>query len=314
MLVVHGAAAALSMRHARTRPGEMFLASSAVVMADAVKLLASLLLVYKQEGSVRQWLASLHTHVWRHRLDTLKVSVPALLYLVQNNLLYVSAANLDVATFQVAQQMKILMMALFAVLRRRRSLLSLQSLAVVLMTAGVVVVQLSATEGGGASANTAEQSRLLGYVAAVAACCCSGFAGIYFETILQGSEVSVWVRSVQLSLLSLTLGAATALATDGAAIASKGFLFGYDAFVWYLVCLNALGGLLVALVVKHADNVLRAFATSLAVVLSTAASTALLGSVPTAQYTVGTALVVASVFLYSRQPRPQGPLSPVVEA
>lgn len=212
---------------------------------------------------------------------------------------------------QVTYQMKILTTAVFAVLLLRRELRSLQWLALVLLTAGVAMVQLSATDGG-ASTTNAGQSRILGCVAAIAACCCSGFAGIYFEKILKGSEISVWVRNVQLSLLSLPLGAATALATDGSELMSKGFLHGYDAFVWYLVCLNALGGLLVALVVKYADNILKGFATSLAIVLSTVVSAVFLGFVLTVQFAVGTALVIVSVFLYSHQPRPHPPQNPMV--
>ncbi|KAG0729506.1 UDP-N-acetylglucosamine transporter [Chionoecetes opilio] len=310
-LTVQNSAVALSMRYARTRQGDMFIASSAVVMAELVKLLASLFLVYKQEGSVQQWFKSLHTQIWKQKMDTLKVCVPSFIYLVQNNLLYVSASNLDAATYQVTYQMKILTTAVFAVLILRRELRPLQWLALVLLTAGVAMVQLSNTVGAATTA-TEGQSRLIGCLAALAACCCSGFAGIYFEKILKGSEVSVWVRNVQLSLLSLPLGAATALATDGSALLSKGFLHGYDTYVWYLVILNATGGLLVALVVKYADNILKGFATSLAIVLSTIASALFLGFVLTVQFAFGTSLVIASVFLYSHQPRPHPSQNPMV--
>ena len=55
----------------------------------------------------------------------------------------------------------------------------------------------------------------------------SGLAGVYFEKILKGSaEVSVWMRNVQLSLLSLPLGFGMAFAKDGADIAANGFFFG----------------------------------------------------------------------------------------
>ncbi|MPC37048.1 UDP-galactose/UDP-N-acetylglucosamine transporter srf-3 [Portunus trituberculatus] len=84
-------------------------------MAEVVKLLASLLLVYKQEGSLQHltlppgvvpqhWFMTLHTHIWQQKMDTLKVSVPSFIYLVQNNLLYVSASNLDAATYQINAQ------------------------------------------------------------------------------------------------------------------------------------------------------------------------------------------------------------------
>ena len=40
-------------------------------------------------------------------------------------------------------------------------------------------------------------------------------------------------------------------------ISEKGFFVGYDNFVWFTVAQNALGGLLVAVVVKYADNILK---------------------------------------------------------
>jgi UDP-sugar transporter A1/2/3 len=72
-----------------------------------------------------------------------------------------------------------------------------------------------------------EQSRGLGFASALFACVLSGLAGIDFEKILKGSaDVSVWMRNVQLSLLSLPLGFALAFIKDGAAIEEKGFFFG----------------------------------------------------------------------------------------
>ena len=44
---------------------------------------------------------------------------------------------------------------------------------------------------------------------------------------------------------------------DGSVISEKGFFTGYDNFVWFTVMQNALGGLLVAVVVKYADNILK---------------------------------------------------------
>jgi UDP-sugar transporter A1/2/3 len=44
---------------------------------------------------------AIHTQIIKQPLDTLKVCVPSMVYVVQNNLLYVAASHLDAATYQV---------------------------------------------------------------------------------------------------------------------------------------------------------------------------------------------------------------------
>ena len=65
------------------------------------------------------------------------------------------------------------------------------------------------------------------------------------------------MRNVQLAILSVPMGLITSYLKDGAKIADNGFFHGYDNFVWFTVAQNALGGLLVAVVVKYADNILK---------------------------------------------------------
>merc|ERR1712037_978780 len=80
-------------------------------------------------------------------------------------------------------------------------------------------------------------------------------------------DVSVWMRNVQLSLLLVPFGIGAVWIKHGSEISENGFFFGYDLFIWYLVVLNATGGLLVAVVIKYADNILKGFACSLAIII-----------------------------------------------
>ena len=232
--------------------------------------------------------------------------VPSAVYLVQNNLLYVAASNLDVATYQITYQLKILTTAMFAVTMLNKKLISTQWLSLLILIAGVAMVQLSDVKENKSAAAVEEQSKLVGFTAALSACCLSGFAGVYFEKILKGSDVSVWMRNVQLALLSVPMGLVTSYMKDGAKIEDGGFFHGYDNFVWFTVAQNALGGLLVAVVVKYADNILKGFACSLAIIITCVASIFIFDFSLSLQFSVGAACVIGSIFLYGYVPKPAG--------
>ena len=101
------------------------------------------------------------------------------------------------------------------------------------------------------------ENPLVGFSAVVAACFLSGFSGVYFEKILKNTGQSVYVRNVQLGFLGTVLGLVVCYWKDGAAVSEKGFFFGYNVMVWVIIFLLALGGLIVAAVVKYADNILK---------------------------------------------------------
>lgn len=195
--------------------------------------------------------------------------------------------------------------AIFAVFILKKQLLRSQWVSLLTLIVGVVLVQLAQSGDHPVAKNTQEQNRFLGFIAAFSACILSGFAGIYFEKILKGSDISVWMRNVQLSLCSIPFGLLTCFASDGDVIRKQGFFFGYDGFIHYLIILQAGGGLIVAMVVKYADNILKGFATSLAIVISCVASIYLFGFELTLQFAAGAAFVIFSVFLYSYVPKPK---------
>jgi hypothetical protein len=97
-LAVQNACQMLSMRYSRLPGQPRYLTSTAVVVAEVVKMTASFAVLLHQYGP------GAFGQVWRSVFvawqDTLLVGVPALLYLVQNNLLYIAASNLDAATCQ----------------------------------------------------------------------------------------------------------------------------------------------------------------------------------------------------------------------
>lgn len=154
-----------------------------------------------------------------------------------------------------------------------------------------------------------DQNYVAGLIAVVISCLSSGFAGVYFEKILKGSSASVWVRNVQLGIFGTLLGLLGLWWNDGAAVAERGFLFGYTDLVWCVIFNQAFGGLLVAVVVKYADNILKGFATSFSIIISTVLSIYLFGFHVDLLFTVGAGLVIGAVYMYSLPKTASGPLS-----
>ncbi|KAL8621363.1 hypothetical protein ACOMHN_053384 [Nucella lapillus] len=303
LLTLQNAALILVMRYVRTRPGDMFFATSAVVMSELCKLLSCLAIILYQEKRVDLFVKHLYDNIILQPMDCLKVSVPSVVYVVQNNLLYIAVSNLEAATFQVTYQLKILTTAIFSVVMLRKQLAGLQWGALVILFAGVSLVQLQSTGGGSSSSKSSvmvEQSPVKGLVAVCISCVLSGFAGVYFEKILKGTSQSVWLRNVQLGFLGVVIGLVTVYVQNGEAVSQKGFLFGFDYVVWIVVSLQSFGGLVVAVVVKYADNILKGFATSAAIILSCMASMYFFDFHLTLQFSMGASLVMLAVYMYGR--------------
>lgn len=300
-LTLQNAALNLTMRMARTQQ-ELFISSTAVLMAEIMKLISCLVMVgVADEGSFKHLLISLQKHIIKQPMDTFKVAIPSFVYLLQNNLLYVGATHLDAATCQVTYQLKILTTALFSVAMLKKRLFAHQWIALVLLFLGVALVQVAQLNAA-PSDSVHEQKPLLGFLAIVIACCLSGFAGVYFEKILKGSEVTVWMRNVQLCVSSIPLGLLSVYVVNSEEVSSKGFFHGYNYLVWCVIFLQALGGLVVAVVVKYADNILKGFSTSLAIVLSCVVSVYAFQFNLTTKFVIGASLVMGSIFIYSKPP------------
>ena len=210
-------------------------------------------------------------------------------------------------------QLKILTTALFSVLMLGKKLSGLQWSSLIILFVGVALVQLQSTSSSSHSAQ--KQNHILGLAAVIVSCLSSGFAGVYFEKMLKGSSASVWLRNVQLGMFGSLTALIGMFLKDGAAINEKGLFFGYNALVVLVISQQAVGGLIVAVVVKYADNILKGFATSLSIILSCIASVFLFDYIISLKFTIGAALVIVAIYLYGRPstPKPAAqPSSPVL--
>lgn len=139
-LVLQNSTAVLIMRYTLVKQGENeYLTQTAVVMGELLKTTCSFGLVFRQEGTV--------SGVWENKVELLKTSAPALLYLLQNNLQYVAVQNLTASTFQVVYQLKLLTTAILWVLVFRTKLSRGKWIALLVLVTGIVIVRSDPAKG-----------------------------------------------------------------------------------------------------------------------------------------------------------------------
>jgi solute carrier family 35 (UDP-sugar transporter), member A1/2/3 len=277
-----------------------------IVVIELGKLLLSAALEFHTtHGKLVQ---SLQTHILDRPMDALMILVPALLYLVQNTLLYVALTNLAAPIFQVTYQAKLVTTAVVSVFMLQRSYSVQQWVCLVLLSLGVAVVVLGeSSDKSPPKEGVVAQSLTLGLTAVTIACFSSALAGVYFEKVLKNpassdatkaAPASLWMRNIQLSFFSIIIALGQGYFAKAPDVPVP-YLHGFTAWAWILVLLQAGGGLLVAAVIKYADNVLKGLATGVSVVLATMVSTVLFGTPLTFQFSVGATMILGSVYYFS---------------
>ena len=91
--------------------------------------------------------------------------------------------------------------------------------------------------------------------------------------------------------------------TSQSQVVANGWLHGFCLSTWLVVCMFAFGGLLVALVIRFADNNLKNLAMAVAILVSCAASVPLFDFKPNEIFAAGALLVIISIFLYAWAPK-----------
>lgn len=324
VLVVQTTTLVLVLRYSRTASveGPRYISSTAIVSSETLKIIICLLLILKDEGTLNDLWKVVKEEIIGSPWETIKLLIPATLYTIQNNLLFLALSKLDAATYQVTYQLKILCTALFSVYMLHKRLSTAQWVSLILLMTGVSLVQLpsetpkevitykesqdSSEEvtfgplNNMATNESNSSDKIVGMLAVLISCVLSGFTGVYFEKLVKYTSQTLWVRSLQLAIFGAIFGMAAVGITDFHEVTTNGFFQGYNYITVTVVVLQAIGGMVVALVMKYADNILKGFATSISIVLSTVLSYYLLADfTPNVSFFAGATIVIVATFVYS---------------
>lgn len=237
--------------------------------------------------------------VYRFVLDdwgnTLLLIIPAGAYNLQNSLEYVAFANIDASTFSALVQIKMLFAAFFFRIVMKKKLCKRQFMSLIILTSGVMLCSIK--KDGGDSTST-------GILATIGIALTSGFASVYTEKVIKCSKNKQVKKSLahtqaQLAIVSLVIMGLYTIFRDKAVILEKGFFYKFDGSA-FIACFNsALGGVIVAAVLKYADSILKGYATAVSVVLTGIMSNILFGTSLSLPYGIGAINVICAVLLYT---------------
>jgi solute carrier family 35 (UDP-sugar transporter), member A1/2/3 len=332
-IVIQSAASVLVGRYTRRpeiRPSDLYDVNHMILVTELGKLFLSC--IVEQITTNGKLMQSIQKHIIKQPCDTLKILVPASLYLLQNSLFYVALSNLTVPMLQVTYQAKLVTTAIVSVVMLNRKYSIHQWICLVSLSLGVAIVIFEESDTTRNSPNDGTQSLAKGLCAVMISCISSAFAGVYFESLVKnfvsqsaaahvGSQsaaesepVSVWMRNMQLAFFTVVIlfVQSWCSAKPDTDVASIPFLHGFTTLTWILVGLQAGGGLLVAAVIKYADNVLKGLATAVSVCLVTAVSAILFHTPVGAQFSAGVFIILISVFFFLNpvKKKKPAPISP----
>jgi len=235
---------------------------------------------------------------------SLPMSVPGLIYLIQNKLIYIGLQNLESATYSMLCQLKLLTTAGFSVLILGKKFHGYQWKALILLFIGVILIQAGPAKSSSSSDSLQQHGDVwMGTVAVIGVATLSGLAGVYFEYVLKGSSsFNIWDRNVQLSVYGMLFGFLSIpfSNTEMRFFQEKEVFYGWSKWTVLLLFTASFGGLLVSAVVAYTDNISKNFATSLAILLTSLVSYSVFGDLdPNLNFICGTVAVLLAVSNYN---------------
>ncbi|GLJ36875.1 hypothetical protein SUGI_0745090 [Cryptomeria japonica] len=227
--------------------------------------------------------------------------IPSIIYLIHNNVQFATLTFVDTSTYQIMGNLKIVTTGILFRTFLKRKLSNLQWMAIVLLAIGTTTSQIKSC--GETNCNSLFSAPLQGYLLGILSACLSALAGVYTEYLMKKNNDSLYWQNVQLYAFGVLFNMLRLIMDDVTAGFERGpwwqHLFNNYDYVTWLVVLN-LGstGLLVSWLMKYADNIVKVYATSMAMLLTMVLSVYLFDFKPTLQLFLGVLICIMSLQIY----------------
>lgn len=265
--------------------------NSAVLMTEFTKLLVASTFLFMDHSQGNSPKVTVDRKCLRY-------AVPAALYAVHNNMVFLGLEALDAPTFQLLNNLKIVIAGILTRTFLNRPMTILQWLGILLLTVGQAVASLKT----GQAESAKQASFFAGLMIMIFLSFLSSFAGIYNEFLLKGSDDSTHWQNMQLYAFSVVVcfvqNAFAGSSTVEDPSADQGFFHGFSASTWLVICVSAFMGQAVSFVLKYADNLTNRFATAGSLVVTAIGAYNIFGTPVTLPFGIGVLILAVAFALY----------------
>ncbi|KAL2464490.1 CMP-sialic acid transporter 4 [Forsythia ovata] len=232
--------------------------------------------------------------------------IPAALYLIKNLLQYCFLkyvclwqyyifAYVDAPGYQILKNLNIISTGVLFRIILKKQWSEIQWAAFILLCAGCTTAQLNSTS------DRVLQTPFQGWVMAIVMALLSGFAGVYTEAIIKkrpSRNINVQ-KNFWLYVFGMAFNAMAILVQDFDAVMNKGFFHGYSLITVLMILNHALSGIAVSMVMKYADNIVKVYSTSVAMLLTAVLSVFLFGFHLSLAFFLGSTVVFVAIYMHS---------------
>ncbi|XVF33211.1 hypothetical protein REPUB_Repub17cG0148800 [Reevesia pubescens] len=193
--------------------------------------------------------------------------IPSIIYLIHNNVQFATLMYVDTSTYQILGNLKIVTTGILFRLFLKKKLSNLQWIAIVLLAVGTTMSQVKGC--GEASCDSLFSAPIQGFGAIF------NMARLILDDFRGGFEKGPWWQRL---------------------------FNGYSVTTWLVVLNLGSTGLLVSWLMKYADNIVKVYSTSMAMLLTMVLSVFLFSFKPTLQLFLGIIVCMMSLHMYFAPP------------
>eukprot|EP01062_Namystynia_karyoxenos_P074445 TRINITY_DN71330_c0_g1_i1.p1 TRINITY_DN71330_c0_g1~~TRINITY_DN71330_c0_g1_i1.p1 ORF type:complete len:389 (+),score=101.94 TRINITY_DN71330_c0_g1_i1:77-1168(+) len=236
---------------------------------------------------------------WPERLpapgEVLPFAVPGIVYLIDDNLVFLALYWLRPSEFALFANARILTTAAFSRVLLNRRISGPQWSALTSLMLGLVVARLGAVQRSGDNLHGLNP----GHFVLAIICVVGALGNVYCEKLLKAEPGdSLHLQNCKLYVFSVTFNA-IACVSYGKRSGAPMLFGGWTAAVVALVIINAAVGLTNSVIFKFLDNLVKVQAAAGAVILTVVASALVFGSEPSPAFYVAVGIVGNAVYVFN---------------